>query len=328
MNCRYYFRVAYNYCPRCGQENSRLKMSVRGLLSELFEDYVSLDSRFGRSIKPFFFQPGLLTVRFMRGHRIRYANPVRLYLLISLFHFFILSQTYDNTEIPQMDALQSQMENLQSHVVNLQKISSDTTVVPDVFSLDFQENFSKLQDSIMNIPVFEGSLPETIIIQEKTHELLQRMIQEERSVMEILGTIIARQKHKLNQSEDHILERYLLQNIPVLMFILLPLYAVILKLFFRKKYYINHIIHSLHLHSFLFIALTPFWIYGIFQGLNVNGAILVAGITTIYTIFSFRKVYRIPFGRSSLMVALSGLLYAIAISFSFVIMVLISFFTF
>ena len=43
--------------------------------------------------------------------------------------------------------------------------------------------------------------------------------------------------------------------VPRLMFILLPVFALFLKVAFRKRLYFDHLIHSLHLHSALFITL-------------------------------------------------------------------------
>jgi hypothetical protein len=43
--------------------------------------------------------------------------------------------------------------------------------------------------------------------------------------------------------------------VPRLMFILLPVFALILKVAFRRRLYFDHLIHALHLHSALFITL-------------------------------------------------------------------------
>ncbi|MGI9323956.1 MAG: DUF3667 domain-containing protein [Pseudomonadales bacterium] len=42
--------------------------------------------------------------------------------------------------------------------------------------------------------------------------------------------------------------------IPGLMFVLLPAFALILKAGFRERFYIDHLIHSLHLHSVVYIV--------------------------------------------------------------------------
>ncbi|MFK8041662.1 DUF3667 domain-containing protein [Congregibacter sp.] len=43
--------------------------------------------------------------------------------------------------------------------------------------------------------------------------------------------------------------------VPKLMFFLLPVFALILKLVFRKRFFFDHLIHSLHLHSVAYLVL-------------------------------------------------------------------------
>ena len=43
--------------------------------------------------------------------------------------------------------------------------------------------------------------------------------------------------------------------VPGLMFFLLPVFALLLKVAFRERFYFDHLIHSLHLHSVVYIVL-------------------------------------------------------------------------
>ena len=43
--------------------------------------------------------------------------------------------------------------------------------------------------------------------------------------------------------------------VPRLMFILLPVFALILKAAFRQRLYFDHLIYALHIHSALFIMI-------------------------------------------------------------------------
>ncbi|MFY7788349.1 MAG: DUF3667 domain-containing protein, partial [Thermoflexibacteraceae bacterium] len=81
LNCGLHLAPLYNYCPQCGQENTNNKQSLKELLKDVYDDYITFDARFWRSFKPFVFSPGLLTREFNQGHRIRYVHPVRLYLI-------------------------------------------------------------------------------------------------------------------------------------------------------------------------------------------------------------------------------------------------------
>ncbi len=90
-NCGFTLDSVYNYCPNCGQENNNNNVSFGKLIKEFFGNYFSLDSRLSKSFKPFFFKPGHLTNQFNLGKRMSFVNPVRLYLVVSLFYFFVFS---------------------------------------------------------------------------------------------------------------------------------------------------------------------------------------------------------------------------------------------
>jgi hypothetical protein len=49
-----------------------------------------------------------------------------------------------------------------------------------------------------------------------------------------------------------------LRNLPKVMFVLLPLYAFLLKLVYirRKRFYVEHFVFALHLHAFMFLLFT------------------------------------------------------------------------
>ena len=49
--------------------------------------------------------------------------------------------------------------------------------------------------------------------------------------------------------------QFLSDDLPRLMFVLLPVFALTLKLAFRKRLYFDHLIYSIHLHSASFVVL-------------------------------------------------------------------------
>jgi len=81
----------------------------------------------------------------------------------------------------------------------------------------------------------------------------------------------------------------LIQQIPKIMFLVLPFFALLLKLFYlrQKIFYINHLIFALHAHSLLFM-------YLIIAILIPNGWIIAASIIAIWvhTFIAFKNIYR------------------------------------
>ncbi len=92
LNCNALLDEVYNYCPRCGQENNDNNVSVSTLIHDFFSNYFAFDSKLAKTVVPFFTRPGYITNRYFEGKRVSYAHPLRMYLIISLFYFFIWTQ--------------------------------------------------------------------------------------------------------------------------------------------------------------------------------------------------------------------------------------------
>jgi hypothetical protein len=86
-------------------------------------------------------------------------------------------------------------------------------------------------------------------------------------------------------------------NIPKLMFVLLPLLALILRITFykSKKFYVEHLIYAFHLHCFMFLFFGIFVILQIIVPANwhvMDWIMLLAFLYSIwYTYRSLRVVY-------------------------------------
>ena len=77
---------------------------------------------------------------------------------------------------------------------------------------------------------------------------------------------------------------------PKMVFALLPLSAVLFKLFWCKRYFVEHLVFTLHLHSFIFTA-------ALMTLLPVSS---LAGIFFLwsagYSLLAFKRVYRMGWG--------------------------------
>ncbi len=81
------------FCSRCGQKVESRRGPLRQLLFDFFGEIFSLESRLFRSLRDLFFFPGRLTESFLAGKRASQLPPMRLYLVASLFFFFLFSLT-------------------------------------------------------------------------------------------------------------------------------------------------------------------------------------------------------------------------------------------
>lgn len=87
LNCGH--AVDGNFCPECGQENTDYRVSLRRLVGDLADELFQVESRLWRSLWNLLRRPGLLSVEYNAGRRVRYTTPLRLYLISSVTYFFV-----------------------------------------------------------------------------------------------------------------------------------------------------------------------------------------------------------------------------------------------
>ena len=98
--------------------------------------------------------------------------------------------------------------------------------------------------------------------------------------------------------EPRLLVRSLIDNLPIALFVMLPIFALLLSLFYRKnpRFYIENLVFATHLHSFAFL------IYGVMLFLSedsVAANLLLLGLC-IYHFAALKRYYQESFLRTSL----------------------------
>ena len=85
--------VSGHYCANCGQEAHLHRASTREFLHEFIGHYVALEGKLWASLKRLILRPGELTNEYIRGRRVRYVQPLRIYLTFSVIFFVLLKLT-------------------------------------------------------------------------------------------------------------------------------------------------------------------------------------------------------------------------------------------
>ncbi len=107
---------------------------------------------------------------------------------------------------------------------------------------------------------------------------------------------------KMEQDEGESFGKAMLDNLPAMMFLFLPLLALALKVLYvgSGRYYVEHLLFTVHYHAFFFLIVTltifvyaseellhlPDWLLGIFT------AVVVLYIQPVYLYKALRRVYR------------------------------------
>lgn len=329
LNCGYPLDSdIYNYCPSCGQENTSTNISFGRLVIDFFNNAFSFDSRLSNSVVPFFFKPGYLTLRFNEGKRASYVNPVRLYLIISLFYFFTINLvgkkiTRDIEEgISEQEATSPGfsigpallsgkdslhiMDSLNSELAELQK-DGPLFTAEDSVELGFTKQ--GIKDPI-RITTNGDSLGSFFGISSKNWATYNRLKDDRKITDQMLydslnlennsatEKFVARQIIRVNRADRQTVVEFVTKNLPILMFVMLPFFALLLKLLYirRNVLYVQHIVHAIHLHCFAYIVYGLALIFLLAVDLEGSGSTWVVTISitlvTTYAYTSFLRVYQ------------------------------------
>ena len=79
-----------NYCPNCGQGTRLHVPSAREFIHEFVAHYIALEGKLWKTLKLLFFKPGMLTVEYIAGRRASYVEPLRIFLTFSILFFATL----------------------------------------------------------------------------------------------------------------------------------------------------------------------------------------------------------------------------------------------
>lgn len=265
-NCNNIFEEGFKFCPYCGQQTKE-DLTVKVLFYNTISNYFSFDARFFKSFFPLLLKPGLVPKRFIEGKRLKYLHPAQYYLFVSVVFFFIFSfkvREYNN-EADQIlqkgfDVLQTdtqkvpiESDSLQASVLTdsvlnnavvheLEKVS-DSKVALDKDSntfLDFGYN-PKTLDSLIASGASEEEQLKTIGLKEDSGFLKRAYV---------------KQALKFHKQRGGGIVQAFFDSIPIALFFLLPLFALILKLFYWKMgQFAHHLVFSFYYFSFLFIVL-------------------------------------------------------------------------
>src|SRR6266498_3786858 len=80
-----------HWCGQCGQAAVDYRRSFRHVVADVLESFLNWDSKFFTTIALLILKPWRLTNEFLAGKRVRYVNPLRLYLLASILFFFAVN---------------------------------------------------------------------------------------------------------------------------------------------------------------------------------------------------------------------------------------------
>jgi len=83
------------HCYACGQPVKGLVRHFSSVMGDTLDSVFNLDTRIFRTLGPLFAKPGYITREYFEGRRVRYVTPVRLFFFLAIITFFVAQLTID-----------------------------------------------------------------------------------------------------------------------------------------------------------------------------------------------------------------------------------------
>jgi hypothetical protein len=337
-----------HYCHICGQENLELHESFGHMMNHAISDYFHFDHQFFHTLKPLLFKPGFLTNEYMAGRRAQYLHPVKMYIFVSIVYFLFLFQSSGESNIVRYDENAKPAKNgivIKSaddkELDSAKKLIAANSFIPTAAKKKIEENINR-QKKV-------GKNENTVVTnyKKKPNGWFHPNTKDS-----TYAEYLANQKKLTSEEQDSFFERIwnkktfqyreeygdrakevfldeLKHNAPKMMFLLLPLFALILKIAFwkNKKFYVEHLIYSFHFHCFLFLFLAILMLLHLLIPVNVvwQWVTLFAMLYVIWYIYrSFRMVYHRNIFRTITKIFGIYLMYITAFTFCIILLFIVT----
>jgi hypothetical protein len=277
------------FCAQCGQRNIRRLVSVRRMMWDVLDDQLSVNSALPRTVSGLLLRPGYLTREYVSGRIVRYIAPFRLYLVTSLLFFLVL-------------ALYADPRRLGEEAERELNPPGDSTAAgaPGVRRTPMK------QGRFLDI----GPMRDTANVPHLMRPLARRLGEQEKRI------------NSMPRGEAiNALLSGVERNAPKTVFLLLPLFAIFLKLLYyrRNRLYVEHFVFALHIHSFAYVVFTAMLLtnagpYSVFLLLWLMG----------YVFWAMKRVYGQGYRKTGMKYMVLGGAYFFALTLGMMLTVVVT----
>lgn len=216
------------FCPECGQETTLHPPTLGEFLHEFVGHYVALEGPLWRTLRLLLTRPGQLTREYLQGRRRQYVLPLRLYLTMSFLFFLALKMVPWATDNMVVVDLKGR------HVATVAEIEAAAPSQPALATAPHRPTSEPLR------PVECGGAS-------------QPACSRAEALVNAAGDRLGEHPQ---ETVEH-MRAHALGMAPYAVFLLMPVFAGFMMLAYRNRRmtYGEHVVFSLHLQAFWFLAL-------------------------------------------------------------------------
>jgi len=217
-----------NFCQQCGQATHLHVPSAREFLHEFIAHYVALEGKLWHSLKLLIFKPGLLTREYIEGRRIRYVEPLRLYLSFSIIFFFVIKMS----GVGMMGGHERTPRAEKAAKARVEQTAQTEQTPVAAPPQEEKEKVKRGTDELKDIEDISPALAKRV-------ERIASMPREQ---------------------QEELLKRTFFSYAPYAIFLMMPVFALYLKLLYlgSGRRYGEHFLFALHSNAFAFLMLSLF----------------------------------------------------------------------
>jgi hypothetical protein len=348
------------FCHHCGQSVHSVLKPVHHMLEDGMDMFLHVDGRIVHTVPPLFLKPGFLTLEYFAGRRQRYVAPFRLMFVLCLLAFFAFHIAVDwgvrradaNTQKAQLvvesnafaddDNAAEVRGDLRDRLAGLavarRTMPAGMAGVLDANERTLRRLANERLAALGAAPLpadFAAPAPAGSPAQDKHGKVRVNVSWlpdfANQRLTHLIENVVANAKEASDQGVSpeirHQAQARIITGIfsmlPQAMVVMIPVFALLLKLFyvFRRRLYMEHLIVALHSHAFLFLALLLFGLTSLLatwlqphlawagRGASLVGQALLLWMP-VYLLLMQKRIYRQGWGMTLLKYWCVGWCYA------------------
>lgn len=274
------------HCHACGQPVKGLVRPLGNLFGDVLDSVFDLDTRVFRTLPPLFAKPAFLTREYFAGRQIRYVTPFRLFFFLTVLAFFVAQLTLDgpNVNLGDGDAIAraatvAEVEKARdAQLAETAKVKQGMAGTPAATGIPGIESGEQAvrESAAARIAALQkaqaAGLPPPVAASDDDDSPNMRFNgkrwDEKNNPLDTwlpafadrwFNAQLARGSNNIARlkQDPSAFKDAALGAVPTVLFVLVPLFALMLKLayVFKRRLYMEHLVVALHSHAFLSLNL-------------------------------------------------------------------------
>ena len=268
------------HCHACGQPVKGLVRHFSSIVGDVLDSVFDFDARIVRTLGPLFAKPGYITQEYFAGRRVRYVSPVRLFFFLTIVAIFVAQLGFDGSDLDfksdnngisgamTVAEVEAQRDVALKGIAEARKAAQNApgaTVGVDIGEQAIRETAGARIKALRNAQA-KGEPPPTPDIDgfsfgdgkwdAKTNAIQVAWLPGFANTW--LNAQMGRANSNISRLKDDpsAYKNAALGAVPTTLFVLVPIFALMLKLAyaFKRRLYMEHLIVALHSHAFLCLS--------------------------------------------------------------------------